>query len=157
MKSESESLSVMSNSSRPHGLYSQWNSPVQNTGMGSRSLLKGIFITQGFNPGLPHCRQILYQQRHKGSPSILEWVASPFSSGASRPRNQTGVSCIAGGFFTNWAIRGAPCHICVAYKGLDLLLWIHRFDETKSIKSEVSHRPQCNLDVTFWFSISLWL
>ena len=32
---------------------------------------------------------------------ILELVAFPFSSGSSRPRNQTGVSCIAGGFFTN--------------------------------------------------------
>ena len=39
---------------------------------------------------------------------ILEWVAYPFSSGSSRPRNQTGVSCITGRFFTNWAIRGAP-------------------------------------------------
>ena len=36
---------------------------------------------------------------------ILEWVAYPFSSGSSWPRNRTGVSCIAGGFFTNWAIR----------------------------------------------------
>ena len=46
--------------------------------------------------------------RHKGSPRILEWVAYPFSSGSSWPRNWTGISCIAGGFFTNWAIREAP-------------------------------------------------
>ena len=38
------------------------------------------------------------------SPGILEWVAFPFSSRSSRPRNQSGVSCISGGFFTNWAI-----------------------------------------------------
>ena len=38
---------------------------------------------------------------------ILKWIAFLFSSGSSRPRNQTGVSCIAGGFFTNWAIREA--------------------------------------------------
>ena len=38
---------------------------------------------------------------------ILEWVAFPFSRGSSQPRNQTRVSCIAGGFFTNWAIREA--------------------------------------------------
>ena len=50
---------------------------------------------------------ILCQLSHRGSPRILEWVASPFSSGSSRPRNWTGVSCIAGGFFTNWAIREA--------------------------------------------------
>ena len=65
----------------------------------------GIFLTQGLNPGLPHCRWILNQLSHKGSPSILQWVAYPFSSRSSRPKNQTGVSCMAGGFFTNQAIR----------------------------------------------------
>ena len=97
----------MSDSLWPHGLYSPWNSSGQNTGVGSLSLLQGIFPTQGLNPGLPHCRQILYQLSHKGSPRTLEWVAYPFSRGSSRPRNQTGVSCIAGGFFSNWAIREA--------------------------------------------------
>ena len=48
---------------------------------------QGIFPTQGSNPGLPHCRQILYQLSHMGSPRILEWVAYPFSRGSSRPRN----------------------------------------------------------------------
>ena len=57
-----------------------WNSPGQSTGVGSLSLLQGIFQTQGSNPGLPHCRQILYQLSHKGSPRILEWVAYTFSS-----------------------------------------------------------------------------
>ena len=79
----------------------------QNTGVGSLSLLQGIFPTQGLNPGLPHCRQILYQLSHKRSPGKLEWVAYPFSSGSFRPRNRTRVSCILGGFFTNWAIREA--------------------------------------------------
>ena len=58
---ESESHSVMSNSLPPHGLYSQWNSPGQNTGVGSLSLLQGICQTQESNWGLLHCRQILYQ------------------------------------------------------------------------------------------------
>ena len=66
--SESESHSVVSDSLRPHGLYSPWKSPGQNTGMSSLSLLQGIFPTQGLNPGLPHRRQILYQLSHKGSP-----------------------------------------------------------------------------------------
>ena len=48
-----KSLSVMSNSLPPHGLYSTWNSPGQNTGVGSLSLLQGIFPTQGSNPDLP--------------------------------------------------------------------------------------------------------
>ena len=46
---------------------SPWNSPGQNTGVSGLSLLQGIFPTQGSNPGLPHCRQILYQLSHKGS------------------------------------------------------------------------------------------
>ena len=59
--SESESHSVVSESLWPHGKYSPWNSPGQNSGVGSLSLLQGIFPTQGLNPGLPHCRWILYQ------------------------------------------------------------------------------------------------
>ena len=63
LKSESgsSSHSVRSNSLRPLGLYSPWNCPGQNTGVGSLSLLQGIFPTQGLNPGLLHCRWILYQ------------------------------------------------------------------------------------------------
>ena len=75
---------------RPHGQYSPWNSPGQNTGVGNLSLLHRIFPTQGLNLGLLHCRQILYQLSHQRSPRILEWVAYPFSSGSSRPRNRTG-------------------------------------------------------------------
>ena len=69
----------------------------------SRSLLllHGIFPTQGINPGLPHSRRLLYLLSHKGSPRILGWVASLFSSRFSRPRIQMGVSCSAGQFFTN--------------------------------------------------------
>ena len=64
---ESECRTVMSDPLRPHGLYSSWNPPGQNTGV----------------------------------------VAYPFSSGSSRSRNRMRVSCIAGIFFTNWAIREA--------------------------------------------------
>ena len=59
-KAQSESRSAVSNSLWPHGLYSPWNSPCQNTGLSSLYLLQGIFATQGLNPGHPHCRQILY-------------------------------------------------------------------------------------------------
>ena len=58
----------MSSSLGPHGLHSPWDSPDQNTGVGSHSLLQRIFLIQGSNPGLPHCRQILYQLIYKGSP-----------------------------------------------------------------------------------------
>ena len=77
---KSESCSVVSDSLRPHGLYSPWNSPGQNTGVGSLSLLQGIFPTQGLNASLPHSRQILYQLSHKGSPIyaklFLKWGIS---------------------------------------------------------------------------------
>ena len=107
-ESESESHSAVSDSVICDPM--DYADPTgQNIGVGSHSLLQGIFPTQGLNPGLLHCRQVLYQLSHKESPRILEWVAHPFSSGSSWPRNWTGVSCIAGGFFTNWAIREA-CH-----------------------------------------------
>ena len=80
---ENESHSLVSNSSQPYGLYSPWNSPEQNTGVGSLSLLQGIFPTLWLNPGLPHGRQILYQLSHQGSPGILECVAYSFSRGSS--------------------------------------------------------------------------
>ena len=70
-----------------------WNSPDQNTGMGSYSLLQGNLPNPGMNPGLPHYRRILYLLNHQGSPEILEWVAYPFCSGSSWPRHQTGGSC----------------------------------------------------------------
>ena len=84
-----EGCSVMSNSLWPHGLSSPKNSPGQHTGVGSLSLLQGIFPTQGLNPGLLHYRQILYQLSHKGRPRILEWVAYPFSRRSSWHWNWT--------------------------------------------------------------------
>ena len=108
----SESRSVVSNSLQPMNCSScPRNSPGQNTGVGSLFLFQGIFPTQGSNPGLLHCGHIVYQLNHQGSPRILEWVAYPFSSGSSQPRRWTRVSCIAGGFFTNWAIREALTEI----------------------------------------------
>ena len=110
------------------------DSPGMNTGMGCHALLQGIFPIQGSNAGLLHCRRILYQLNYQGSPIfatsmdytvlgilqpiLLEWVAYPFSSGFSRARNQTGVSCIAGGFFTSWATREAHSEHWVASKRL---------------------------------------
>ena len=65
VKKESDSHSVVSDSLWSHGLYSPWNSPGQNPGVGCLSLLQGIFPTQGSNPGLPHCRRILYRLSHQ--------------------------------------------------------------------------------------------
>ena len=67
--SESERHSVVPNSLRPHALYSPWNPPGQNTGVGSLSLLQGIFPAQESNPGLLRYRRILYQLSYQGSPN----------------------------------------------------------------------------------------
>ena len=106
-----ESRSLCPTLCDPHGLYSPWNSPWQNIGVGSLSLLQGIFPTQGLKPGFPHCRQILYELSHKGSPRILEWVAYHFSKGSFQPRNRTEVSCIVGRFFTSWAMQEAQSYM----------------------------------------------
>ena len=98
---------IVSDSLQTHGLYSPWNSSGQNTEVGSLSLFQGSSQPRDQTQVYVYCRQIVYQLSHKGSSRILEWVAYPFPRGYSRPRNRTGVSYIAGGFFTNWAIREA--------------------------------------------------
>ena len=96
---------------QPHGLYSPWNSPGQNTRVGSLSLLQGIFPTRGSNPGLPHCRQILYQLSHKGSPRTLEWVAYAISSDLPDPGlNQGLLHC-----------RQILCQL--SYQGINQIKW----------------------------------
>ena len=107
----------MLNSLWPHGLQPArllcpWDSPGQNTGVVSHSFFQGIFPTQELNSRFPHCRWILYQLSHQRSPKILEWVAYPFFRGSSWPRDRTGVSYIAVGFFTSWATREVSIQIC---------------------------------------------
>ena len=90
----------------PPGSFVHGDSPGKDTGVGCQVLLQGIFPTQGSNPGLPHCRQILYHMSHQGSSRILKWVAYPFSRGSSWPKNW-----IAGRFFTSWTTREALIYI----------------------------------------------
>ena len=77
---ESESHSVMLDSLQPHGLYSQWNFPHQNTGGGSLSLFQGIFPSKGLNPCLQHCRWILYQLNYQGSNIKIIIIKSVYSN-----------------------------------------------------------------------------
>ena len=86
--------------SSPKGSPVHGGSPGKNTGMGCHALLPGIFPTLGSNPGLLHCRHILYHLSHQGSPWTLEWGDYSFSRGSSWSRNPSGVSCIAGRFLT---------------------------------------------------------
>ena len=82
-ESESESHSVVSDSLRPHGLYDPWNSPGQKTGVGCYCLLQGIFPTQGSNPCLLHCRQILYHHEPSGKPTDTVNQPQNFLMGSS--------------------------------------------------------------------------
>ena len=59
----------------PARLFCLWDPPGKNTGVGCHALLQGIFPIQGSNPGLPHCRRILYQLSHQGSPVIICWIS----------------------------------------------------------------------------------
>ena len=87
----------------PPGSSVHEDSPGKNTRWDCHALLQRIFLTQGSNPGLPQCRQILYHLSPQWGPRILEWVAYPFFRETCWTRNPTGVPCIAGGFFTLWA------------------------------------------------------
>ena len=75
-ESGSINRSVMSNSLWPHGLQPskllcQWDSSGKKTGVGSYSLLQGIFLIQGSNRSLPHCRHILYLLSQQGSSTYV--------------------------------------------------------------------------------------
>ena len=114
------SRSVLSDSLQPRGLQPvrllcPWDAPGQNTRAGCHALLQGIFPTRGWNPGLPHCRRILYCLSHEGTPWIQEWVAYPSSKGSSQPRNWTMVSCAVGRLFTRWATREALSNLKYAF------------------------------------------
>ena len=104
------SHSAMFDSLRPHGLYSPWNSPGQN-GVGSLSLLQGLFSSQGSNPGLPHCRQILYQLSHEGNPRILEWVAYSFWVHLPEPGIELGSPALHVDSLPT-ELSGKPCTLC---------------------------------------------
>ena len=152
---ESECRSVTSDSLRPHELCPR-KSPGQYTGVGSLSLLQGIFPTQGSNPGIPHCRGILHQLNHKGSPRILEWVAYPISSGSSRPRDWTGVSCISCGFLTNWAVREIMVKVSFLhwhfFSSLNLLISLIYFFHPFTPFSSGNHLFVLSMSLfSFWF------
>ena len=132
---ESESHSVVSDSLRPHGLYSPWNSPGQNTGVGSLSLLQMIFPTQGSNLGLPHCRWILYQLSHKGSPRILEW--EPIPSPVDLPTqelNQGLLNCRRIPYQLSY--QGSPSRSetpLIPLRGVGMMLWVSETESGKVV------------------------
>ena len=141
-RSESESHSVMSNSLRPHRLYNSWNSPGQNTGVDSFSLLQGIFPTQGLNPGLLHCRTDSLPAEPQEKPKNTGVGSLFLLLESSWPRNRTGVSCIAGGFFTNWALREAVLYVGVGYVYQDHLRGLKSTSLFEILKNSIPLWPQ---------------
>ena len=96
----------MSDSFRPHELYSPWNSLGQTIGVGSQPFPSpGHLPIPGIEPRSPTLQADSLPAEPLGKPRILEWVAYPNSTGSSQPRNRTRVSCIADRFFTSWATR----------------------------------------------------
>ena len=92
--------SVVSDSLRPARLLCPWDSPGENTGVGCHFLLQGIFPTQGSNPGLPHCRHVLYHLSHQGS---LCCPPGDLSDPGIKPVSSSSPA-LAGGFFTTCRI-----------------------------------------------------
>ena len=91
IKSESVSHSVMSDSASPCSS----DSPGRNTGRSSHSIIQGIFLTQRLNPGLLHCRRILYCLSHQRNPMktmstkyLLKNVHSRFIYNSQKPGNR---------------------------------------------------------------------
>ena len=105
VKGESESHSAVSDSLGSHGLYSPWNSPAQNTGVGSLSLLQGIFPTKGSNPGLLHCW--VQELSHKRRPTD-RYVAEYFSNIKISTRLHLLIvlfkSCVSFLIFFSWSV-----------------------------------------------------
>ena len=87
------------------------------------SLLQGIFPTQGLNPGLPHCKWILYQLSHKESPRILEWVVYPFSSGSSQPKNWMGSPALQADSLPTELSRVKDTILACYYSGFTIRIW----------------------------------
>ena len=120
----------MSYSSQPHGLYSPWNSPGQNSGVGSLCLLQGIFPTQGLNPGLPHCRPILYQLGHKGSPQFVGGLCNSLGSVSPQQKFE--------------AMDGPVLQLCFIWQTKENASWRREGWLTQKMQREV--RPEAQ----FW-------
>ena len=113
----------MFDSLQPHGLYSLCNSPLQNTRVGSLSLLQWIFPTQGSNPGLPHCRRILYQLSHKEST-----IQHPYGCPKQLPSKH---SCLIlplpwSPTFSKWSLESIfSCYLSATYPSICKICWLY--------------------------------
>ena len=120
------SCSVMSVSLQPHGLQLArllclWDSPCKNTGVGCHALLQGIFLMQGSNPGLPHCRRILYQMSHQGSPGL--GIRPYYSNGRESACNTRDPGSISGSRRSPEGGHGSPLQYSCLENPMDRGAW----------------------------------
>ena len=120
------SCSVMSDSLQPHGLQLArllfpWDSPGKNTRVGCHALLQGIFPMQGLNPGLPRCRQILYQMSHQGSPGL--GIRPYYSNGKESACNMGDPGSISGSGRSPEGEHGSPLQYSCLENPMDRGAW----------------------------------
>ena len=106
----------------PPGSSVHGDSPGKNTGVRCHALLQGIFPTQGSNPGLLHCRRILFPSEPPGKPKNTTVGSLSLLQGIFPTQELNWVSCIAGRFLTSWATREAHIRHTVYY-----FPYIHNF------------------------------
>ena len=136
----------MSDFLQPHGLYSSRNSPSQNSGVGNLSLLQGIFATQGSNPGLLHCRQILYQLSYQGTYSFPNFEPVCCSMSGSNCCFLTCIQVLQEAGKVVWYYH--------FFKNFPQFVVIHKlkgFPYVVKFKSEF-----CNKEFMIWAKISSW-
>ena len=143
-ESESESCSVVSDSLRPHGLYSPWNSLGQNTGVGSLPGISRDLPKPGIKPGLLHCRRILYQLSHKGSKRKQTDPLHSFRDSSVPPLIIHGWKCLFCSSTIVWSDEGpfVPSKrlliLTILFLNTLELLW-----KISSRRHQVSKHPDC--------------
>ena len=113
----------MSDFLQPQGLYRTWNSPDQNTRVGSLSLLQGNLPNPGIEPRSPTLQVDPLPAELPGKPENIGVDSLPLLQRSSWLRNQTGVSCVAGRFFTHWALREALAHFGKSFLKTFSFVW----------------------------------
>ena len=151
-ESESESRSVLSDFLQPHGVHSPWNSPSQNSGVGNLSVLRGIFPTQGSNPGLPHCRQILYQLSYQRTYSFPNFEPVYFSMSSS---NCCFLTCIQ--VFQEAGKVVWYYHLCKNFPQFVVIHKLKGFSIVKGFPYVVKFKSEFfNKEFMIWAKISSW-
>ena len=155
-------------------LLHSWDSPGKNTGVGCHFLLQRIFLTQGSNPGLPHCRQMLYRLSRQGSPYefqnsltnynllffiIEENKAQGGEASCPGPRNQ-GLLDTINKMYASFTLN-ILCPGSMRRGNADTFLWTHWSNtftwRMLTPESALWEELKCNVDShPHWQQVSMW-